>query len=224
MNGRIERPDVRILLQPVAGPAVLGSFALASALFVYGLWFARVWGTEQDVSAFFPFLLFFGGIGQLGAALWGYRARNAVAAAVHGSWGAFWLGVGLIYLLATTHTIDVPARGARWGSLGEWFLYMAIITGTTAVAALARSVAGFLAQATLTAGSAFAAAGLLGASARLESVAGWLFVAAAALSFYVGAALMVDATYGMRALPLGRDVAAEPLAYDRGDPGVKVGQ
>src|ERR1051325_6730080 len=105
MNGRIERPDVRILLQPVAGPAVLGSFALASALFVYGLWFARGWGTEQDVSVFFPFLLFFGGIGQLGAALWGYRARNAVAAAVHGSWGAFWLGVGLIYLLATTHTI-----------------------------------------------------------------------------------------------------------------------
>jgi succinate-acetate transporter protein len=218
------QPRARVVLQPIAGPAVLGSFALASALFVYGLWFARVWGTENDASAFFPFLLFFGGFGQLGAALWGYRARNAVVAALHGSWAAFWLGISLIYLLATTHTITVPARGAPWGSLGQWMIYMSVITATTALAVLARSVAGFVAQATLTAGAAFAAAGLIDGSPGLETVAGWIFVAASVLSFYVGAALMVDATYDKRVLPLGRAPQPQPVAYDRGDPGVKVGQ
>jgi succinate-acetate transporter protein len=224
MNRSTEQPEARILLQPLAAPAVLGNFALASALFIYGLWFARVWGTETDASAFFPFLLLFGGFGQLGAALWSYRARNAVAAALNGSWGAFWIGIGIIYLLATTHTIDVPARGAHWGSLGQWLIYMAVITATTAIAVLARSPVGFLAQATLAAGAAFGAAGALEPSAGLESVAGWLFVASAALLFYVGAALMVDATYGVRVLPVIRAPKAVPVAFDRGDPGVKVGQ
>jgi succinate-acetate transporter protein len=224
MNLRDERPPARIMLQPVAGPAVLGHFALASALFVFGLWFAQVWGTETDASAFFPFLLFFGGFGQLGAALWAYRARNAVAAALHGSWGAFWLGIGLIYLLETTHTISVPSRGAHWGSLGQWLIYMSIVTGTTAVAALARSVPSFVAQATLAVGSALGAAGLIGASSGLDTAAGWIFVAAAACSFYVGAASMLDATYGSQVLPTARGVELAPIAYDRGDPGVKVGQ
>jgi succinate-acetate transporter protein len=224
MDRTYEQPETRIVLQPIAGPAVLGNFALAAALFVYGLWFAKVWGTDDDASAFFPFLLFFGGFGQLGAALWGYRARNAVVAALHGSWAAFWIGLSFIYLLGTTHTIHVPPRGAHWGSLGQWLIYMSVITATTALAVLARSLAGFVAQATLTAGAAFAAAGLLDASSGLDAAGGWLFVAASVLSFYVGAALTVDATYGLRVLPLGRAPQPEPIAYDRGDPGVKVGQ
>lgn len=112
-------PEARIFLQPVAAPAVLGYFALGSALIIWGSWFAQGWGTEKDASSFFPFLLLFGGLGQLAAAMWGYRARAAVASALHGSWAAFFLGVGLIYLLATTHTIAVPVRGAAWPSLGQ---------------------------------------------------------------------------------------------------------
>lgn len=218
------RPEARIFLQPIAAPAVLGYFALGSALFIYGSWFAQGWGTERDPASFFPFLLLFGGVGQLAAALWAFRGRAAVAAALHGSWGAFWLGIGLIYLLATTHTITVPARGAEWQSLGQWFIYMTVITWTTAFAALYRSPLGFLAQATLGVGTLFAAIGLDVGSTGWQETAGWLFVAAAALAFYVGAALMLDAVYGVTALPLLRRGRAEPIEYARGDPGVKVGQ
>jgi succinate-acetate transporter protein len=212
------------MLQPLAAPSVLGYFALASALIVYGSWFAEGWGTEKDPSSFFPFLLLFGGVGQLGAALWSYRARAAVSAALHGSWAAFWLGLGLIYLLVTTHTITAPPRGAEWQSLGQWLIYMSVITWTTAIAALARNPVGFLAQAVLGTGAAIGAAALLTGSNGLEDVAGWLFVAAAAFCFYTGAALMLDAAYGKRALPLLRRPEPEPIAYERGDPGVKVGQ
>src|SRR4051795_9655689 len=112
-RGRSGRPEASIFLQPIAAPAVLGYFALGSALFIYGSWFAQGWGTEKDAASFFPFLLLFAGVGQLSAALWSYRARAAVSAALHGSWAAFFLGVGLIYLLATAHTIVVPSRGAE---------------------------------------------------------------------------------------------------------------
>ena len=211
-------PQGRILLQPIAAPAVLGYFALGSALIIYGSWFAQGWGTEKDPSSFFPFLLLFGGVGQLAAALWSYRARSAVAAALHGSWAAFWLGIGLIYLLATTHTITVPPRGSEWQSLGQWLIYMSVVTWTTALAVLPRSPVGFLAQATLGSGAAIGAAELLLGSS------GWQQVAAAALSFYVGAALMLNTVYGKVALPLRRRGEADPIEYALGDPGVKVGQ
>jgi succinate-acetate transporter protein len=221
---RLGMPQARVVLQPVAAPAVLGYFALASALIIWGSWFANGWGTEKDASSFFPFVLLFGGLGQLAAALWGYRARAAVAAALHGSWAAFFLGIGLIYLLATTHTIAVPARGAEWPALGQWLIYMSVIAWTTAFAALPRSPMGFVAQATLGSGAAIGAAGLLLGSAGWQEVAGWVFVAAAAFSIYIGAALMLNMVYGLRALPLLRRGETEPIQFARGDPGVKVGQ
>jgi succinate-acetate transporter protein len=224
LEPRAARPQARIMLQPLAAPAVLGWFALGSALIIYGSWFAGGWGTEKDTGAFFPFLLFFGGFGQLAAALWSYRARAAAAAALHGSWAAFWLGISLLYLLATVHSVVAPPRGTEWQSLGQWMIYMAVISWTTAFAALARSPVGFLAQAALGTGAALAAAGLLEPSAALEHVAGWVFVAAGTLGFYAGAALMLDAVYGKAVLPLLRRGQAEPVEYAHGDPGVKVGQ
>jgi hypothetical protein len=225
-------PEARVLLQPIAAPSVLGYFALASALMIYGSWFAGWWGGPASPESFFPFILFFGGVGQFAAALWSYRARNAVAAALHGSWAAFWLGVGLIYLLATTKTITVPPPGSHWGSLGQWFIYMAVVTWTTALAALARSPGGFLAQATLGTASLVAALSLLHGSLGLATAAGWLFVIAAGIAFYMGAALMLDNVYGIVVLPLLHwrggnrpgSTPAEPVEFEHGDPGVKVGQ
>lgn len=225
--------EPRVLLQPIAAPSVLGYFALSSALIIYGTWFAGWWGDAKSPDSFFPFLLFFGGIGQFAAALWSYRARNAVAAALHGSWGAFWLGIGVIYLMHTTKTITVPPPGAHFESLGQWFIYMAVVSWTTALAALARSPGGFLAQGTLGSAAAIAAAALLLGSSGWATVAGWVFVFAAGFAFYQGAALMLDNVYGVVVLPLlhwrlranvpGRS-PAEPIEYEHGDPGVKVGQ
>jgi len=55
----LESPQAWIFLQPLAAPAVLGYFALGSALIIWGSWFAQGWGTEKDASSFFPFLLLF---------------------------------------------------------------------------------------------------------------------------------------------------------------------
>lgn len=206
----IERPEARIMLQPLAAPAVLGWFALGSALIIWGSWLSGAWGSETDYQAFFPFLLFFGGFGQLGAALWSYRARAAVSAALHGSWAAFWLGLGLIYLLATTGAIGIPSRGEAWQSLGQWLIYLAVISATTAAAALARNPVAALAQAVLAAGTALAAAARLTPSAGLEHVAGWVLVAAGVIGFCAAAALMLG--------------TQDAIEHEGGDPGVKAGQ
>lgn len=199
------------MLQPLAAPSILGYFALGSALIIWGPWFAMAWGKESDYSAFFPFLLLFGGFGQLAAALWSYRARAAASAALHGSWAAFFLGLALIYLLATVHTITIPLRGDGWQSLGQWLIYMAVISMTTAFAALAHSVPGFVAQTTLATGATLAAIGLLAGSSGVQQVAGWVLCAAGALAYAVGAYQMVSAP-------------GDAVEYEHGDPGVKVGQ
>ena len=199
------------MLQPLAAPSILGYFALGSALIIWGPWFAMGWGVEKDYGAFFPFLLLFGGFGQLAAAMWSYRARSAASAALHGSWAAFFLGLALIYLLATVHTITIPLRGDGWQSLGQWMIYMAVISFTTACAALAHSVPGFVAQATLGAGATLGAIGLLAGSSGVQQVAGWVFCAAGALAFAVGALQMVSKP-------------GDAVEYEHGDPGVKVGQ
>jgi succinate-acetate transporter protein len=208
---RLERPEARIMLQPLAAPSVLGYFALGSALIIWGPWFATAWGTEKDYGAFFPFLLLFGGFGQLAAALWSYRARAAASAALHGSWAAFFLGLALIYLLATVHTITIPLRGDGWQSLGQWLIYMAVISFTTAFAALAQSVPGFVAQATLGTGATLGAVGLLAGSSGVQQVAGWVLCAAGALAYLVGALQMLSGP-------------KDAVEYEHGDPGVKVGQ
>jgi succinate-acetate transporter protein len=191
-----------------AAPAVLGYLALGSALVIFGSWFAGGWGTEKDAAAFAPFVLFFGGFGQLAAALWSFRARAAVGAVLHGSWAAFWLGIALIQLLGAAHAISVPARGAEWQSLGQWLIYMAVISWTTALAALRRSPVGALAQAVLGTGAALAAVGLIEGAAGWQHVGGWLFVAAGALSYYLAAGIMIDVVVGASVLPLARSIPA----------------
>jgi succinate-acetate transporter protein len=224
--------QTRIVLQPLATPSVLGYFALASGLIIFGTWMAAAWGTPTSPKTFFPFVLLFSGVGQLAAASWAYSARNAVAASIHGAWAAFFLGWGVMWILGTAGAISIPPLGTADPSLGMWFIYMAVISWTTAFAALAKSPGGFLAQAALATGATIAAPAFVTGAAGWEHVAGWLFLAAAAASFYIGAAIMLDNVFGVVVLPLLRwgrgnrpgERPAEPIEYERGDPGVKVGQ
>lgn len=141
----------------------------------------------------------------------------------------------MLWILGTAGTITLPRLGTPFASLGHWFIYMSVITWTTAfaAAALARSPGRFVAQAVLGTGAAIAAGAFLAGSAGWEHTAGWVFVAAAALCFYVGAATMLDNIVGVVVLPLlewrrGSNVPGSqptrPIQWEQGEPGVKVGQ
>ena len=224
-----------IFLQPVAAPSVLGYFAGASGFMLFGIWLGGgIPTTPANAAVLFPFLLLFSGIGQLAAAMWSYKARDAVAASIHGVWGGFWIAYGLLWLMDVTHVFTLPVFSHGFQPLGQWFIYMAVITFTTAFAALGRSPGQCLSQAAAGAAAAIAAAGLIAGSNGWLQVSGWVFVGAGALFIYHATALLLDAIYGRVILPhftWRRDENSFgsrplwPIEFEQeGEPGVKVGQ
>jgi succinate-acetate transporter protein len=217
-------PPARVVLQPIAAPSILGLYGFAGATLIVAANMAGWYGSPTSALFLFPFAAFFGGLAQFMAGMWGFRARDGLATAMHGMWGAFWMGYGLLNLLFATGTLTEPA--GAFPELGWWFVALAAITWVGAVAALAENwvltgVLGFLA-----AGATVAAGAFISNNAGWETVAGWLFVVAAVIAWYLASAMMLAGTYKRSILPLGKYTSVEPhpVQYLRGHPGVKVGQ
>src|SRR5881398_1460386 len=97
----------RVFLQPIAAPSILGLAGFAGATFIVASNLAGWWGTPHSGLVLAPFAAMFGGLAQFLAGMWAYRARDAVATAMHGTWGAFWLAYGILQLLLATHVLHV---------------------------------------------------------------------------------------------------------------------
>src|SRR3954466_6360031 len=85
--GDFARP--RVFLQPIAAPSVLGLFGFAGATFIVAANMAGWYGGATSGRFLFPFAATFGGLAQFAAGMWAFRARDAVATAMHGMWGSF---------------------------------------------------------------------------------------------------------------------------------------
>jgi uncharacterized protein len=226
-NASFWRSHTQIYLQPVAAPSILGLYGLAAALFIVGANLAGWYGTAVTPLVLFPFVLFFGGLAQFLAGMWSYRARDGLATAMHGMWGSFWIAYG-IYWLFVAMTVLPPISVSRTAMLGVgyWFIVLAAITWVGALAALARHLALAVTLAVLAAGSTILAIGWTWPVASIVRPAGDVLVAAAVIAFYAASALMLEGSFRRPLLPLdrARGVRAEPIQYELGEPGVKVGQ
>jgi succinate-acetate transporter protein len=221
----------RVFLQPIAAPSVLGLFGFAGATFMVAANMAGWYGTPRSGMFLFPFAAVFGGLAQMLAGMWAFRARDALATAIHGTWGSFWIAYGILQLLGATGTLTLPT--GVFPELGYWFLVLAVITGFGAIAALGESLGICAVLVTLCVGAAFAAVRyLVGGSGWMEA-AGWVLVASSFIAAYVAAAMMIASTWGRTVLPLGelRKSANVPgrrplrtLEYELGEPGVRHGQ
>jgi succinate-acetate transporter protein len=223
--------NTRVFLQPIAAPSILGLFGFAGATFIVGARLAGWYGTPASGEFLFPFALTFGGIAQFAAAMWAYRARDGLATAMHGMWGAFWMAYGILNLLAAVGAITIPV--GTFPEFGYWFLVLAVITGVGAIAALGENLGITSVLVTLSVGSAFAAVFYLTGIAAWEEAAGWVLIASAILAVYTAGALMIAASWGRTILPIGeyRKAANVPgrrpihaIEYELGEPGVKQGQ
>jgi uncharacterized protein len=223
----------RIVLTPIAAPSILGLFGFAAATFMVASMLAGWWGAPLTAAPIIaPFAFFFGGLGQLLAGMWSYRARDSVATAMHGTWGSFWLAWGTLVLL--TQIGVVPATAPQSRAFGFWFIALAVITIFGALAALATSGALFLVLGLLAAGSVLLAVGFVGPFTGVVVAGGWVLVASSAAAFYTAGAMMLsEANHGRTILPLGTYQAAanvpgrkvnEPIGYPAGLPGARVGQ
>jgi succinate-acetate transporter protein len=217
-------PPARVFLQPIAPPSILGLYGFAGATLIVAAHQAGLYGGSTSALFLFPFAAFFGGLAQFMAGMWAFRARDSVATAMHGMWGAFWMGYGVLQLLFATGTLTEPA--GRFPELGWWFIALAAITWVGTIAAFAENgvltgVLGFLA-----AGATVSAVAMLNGSASLTEIGGWLFIISAIVAWYLASAMMLAGTYKREVLPIGKfhHVQELPVEYVHGQPGVKVGQ
>jgi len=228
--GDFARP--RVYLQPIAAPSILGLFGFAGATFIVAANLAGWYGSTATPGYLFPFALTFGGIAQFAAGMWSYKARDAVATAMHGMWGSFWIGYGILQLLLATKVL--PTGTTLDHALGFWFIALCLITASGMLAALAEGNLGVTAVlGTLAAGSGLAAVGFLDGRTGVQHAAGWVFVISAGLAWYTATAMMLKAAGSRVILPLFKTemeankpggTPTRAIQLEWGEPGVKMGQ
>ncbi|MDQ6661897.1 MAG: acetate uptake transporter [Chloroflexota bacterium] len=140
---------------PVANPAPLGLSGFALTTFVLSSINAG-WFSAGTTTIIVGLALFYGGIAQLLAGMWEFKAGNTFGATAFTSYGAFWLALGIIF---------VPGSGILGGILGP--------TGTN-TAALSQALGLFLLAWTIFTGIMFI--GTLRSNGALIAVFALLFV------------------------------------------------
>jgi uncharacterized protein len=216
----------RVVLTPLAAPSILGLYGLAAATFLIAAQMAR-WFPTSSGEAFLivPIAALLGGLAQFLAGMWAYKARDGVATAVHGIWGAFFIGFGLLPLM----TMGGPsaAIGAASAPLGYVMIVMAAITWGCTFAAGAENKCMVTVLTFLAAGATVCAIGLLAGSSGLMYVAAYLFIISSLAAWYTATALMVNEASGREVWALGRSEQARqmpPITVGSGEPGVIRGQ
>jgi uncharacterized protein len=222
----------RVFLQPIAPPSILGLFGFAGATFMVAANMAGWYGTTKSGGYLWPFAAVFGGVAQFLAGMWGYRARDAIATAMHGMWGSFWIGYGILNLLFLTHALTDP--GPKFPEFAFWFIALGAITTMGALAAMSEGNIGvFLVLGALAAGCGCAAGAFMTGSHGWLEAAGYVFVVSAALAFYVASAMMFASAAGRIVLPLFKgsgelnhpgERLPSPIGLSWSEPGVKHGQ
>ena len=225
------RDQARVVLQPIAAPSILGLFGFAAATFMVAAHLAGWYGNADSPTFLFPFAATFGGLAQFVAGVWAYRARDGLATAMHGMWGAFWIAFGILFLLVAAGDLTVPA--GKFVEFGFWFLTLAAITAAGAVASIAENLGLTAVLTTLAVGAGLLAVGYLTGGEGWLHTGGWVLIASSICAWYVATALMLKSSFGRVVLPLGEPRKAanlpgsritRPIEYEFGEPGVKQGQ
>jgi succinate-acetate transporter protein len=222
--------STRVFLQPIAAPSILGLFGFCAATFMVATNLAGWWGNAHSGVYIFPFAVAFGGIAQLAAGMWSYRARDALATAIHGAWGSFWIGYGILWAFVAAGDLAIPAK---FPALAFWLFPLAAITAAGMLASLAENLGLTAVLGTLWVGTALAGIGYLVGGHGWLVAGGWVLFASAICAFYAATAMMLKASFGRVILPVG-DLKKEanipgrrythPIEYQYGEPGVKMGQ
>jgi succinate-acetate transporter protein len=227
------RDHARVFLQPIAAPSILGLYGFAAGTFMVTANLVGWYGNAKSALLIFPFAVAAGGIAQGAAALYAFKARDALATAIHGIWAAFWLGYGFLNFMVALHLVPAPAPHAAVPELGYWFFALAAITLVGMIASLAENLALTSVLLPLWVGAALLGVFYIEGGSGWEKVGGYVTMASAITAFYAASAMMLAGTFGRAVLPTGKyrrdanvpgGVHTYPIQFELGEPGVKQGQ
>jgi uncharacterized protein len=204
---------------PAADPAPLGLAAFALTTFLLSAANAH-WMTTATGDAWLGFAFAYGGLAQFAAGMWEFRNRNVFGATAFGTYGGFWIGIGLWALLvapppAGAGPLAAAAHAAAAGKdLGWILLAFAIFNTYMLLWSTLLNWAIFGVFLTLEATEIVLFIGNFAANANIVKVGGYIGVVTAVVAWYASAAIAVNAMRGgAPTLPVGRPLwRARPTA------------
>lgn len=193
----------------IASPSILGYFGFAAAALVVGAHTVGWYGGTTTPLYILGFVALFGGLAQFTTAMWAYVSRDGVATAVHGTWGAFWMAYGVLYVMVANHTLSVAAVNQNYGFL---FIPLCAITAVCTIGAIGENGAAGVTLLVFTLASLIAAIATLVNNADWIKVGGYAFMLGAICAWYVGSALLLEGAWRRTLLPMGKMRDAHPSA------------
>ncbi len=195
---------------PAADPAPLGLSAFALTTFVFSLVNAGIIQQgadpgQQIVNLFLPLALIYGGLAQFVAGILEFRTGNTFAVTGFCSYGAFWIALAVMNLMARQGII-AETRLAE--AQGWFFLGWAILTAILLIASFGLNVGLIVTFALLLATFILLIIGDLlggpeGPGKIWVNIGGYVGLITALAAWYVAAADVINDTMGRDVLPLG---------------------
>ncbi|MBV9281440.1 MAG: acetate uptake transporter [Chloroflexi bacterium] len=110
----VRTTDTAVATPAVADPAPLGLAGFALTTVLLSAFNAGRIPLDSGGLIFVGMAMFYGGLGQFMAGMWEFKNRNTFGATAFSSFGAFWMGVALLFILSL-------AVGQPKGTLTLWF-------------------------------------------------------------------------------------------------------
>ena len=185
----------------IADPAPLGLAAFALTTFLLSA-FNAGWMKNATGAAFLGFAFAYGGAGQFAAGMWEFKNKNVFGATAFSTYGGFWIGIGLWFLLVAPHATGL--QGAR--DLGWILLAFAIFNTYMLIISSQVNAAVFLVFLTLEVTEILLFIGNLTTktgSGGLIQVGGIVGVITAVVAWYTSAAGVLNGHKGRVIAPVG---------------------
>jgi len=179
-----------------ADPGPLGLAAFAMTTFVLSMFNSNL-VNAKGLPVVLGLALIYGGVVQLLAGMWEFRAGNTFGAVAFCSYGAFWIS---FWALQAFYAKDITGNAGH--AVGVYLWAWAIFTTYMAVAALRTSGALLAVFVLLAATFVLLAIGASGAHESVTHWGGYLGLATAAVAWYASFAAVLSSTFGRSVLPV----------------------
>jgi len=192
----------------IADPAPLGLAAFALTTFLLSA-FNAGWMTTASGLAWLGYAFAYGGLGQLLAGMWEFRNRNVFGATAFSSYGGFWIGLGLYFVLVGNGLLAHPLLAHEFSKDVGWILLAFAIFNTYMLLWSTQvNAAVFAVFLTLEVTEILLFIGNFTGSSGTVKLGGYLGVLTALCAWYASAAGVANGMGGRLRVPVGRPLIA----------------
>ena len=192
----------------IADPAPLGLAAFALTTFLLSA-FNAGWMTTASGLAWLGYAFAYGGLGQLLAGMWEFRNRNVFGATAFSSYGGFWIGLGLYFVLVGRGLLSHLVTASAFSKDVGWILLaFAIFNTYMLIWSTMVNTAVFAVFLTLELTEIILFIGNFSGSSGTVKFGGYVGILTAICAWYASAAGVANGMGGRLSLPVGRPLLA----------------